>query len=70
MSIVGFIFAFISFLIGLYYLIIKLIDPTITPGLSSTILIITFFSGLQLIGLGILGEYIGRIHDEVKKRLI
>tara|TARA_A100001011_G_scaffold366003_1_gene418194 strand:+ start:332 stop:1267 length:936 start_codon:yes stop_codon:yes gene_type:complete len=68
MSIVGFIFAFISFLIGLYYLIIKLIDPTITPGLSSTILIITFFSGLQLIGLGILGEYIGRIHDEVKKR--
>lgn len=68
MSIVGFIFAFISFLIGLYYLIIKLIDPTITPGLSSTILIITFFSGLQLIGLGILGEYIGRIHEEVKKR--
>ena len=37
-------------------------------GLSSTILIISFFSGLQLIALGILGEYIGRIYDEVKKR--
>jgi len=68
MSLVGFLFAIISFFIGLYYILIKLVDPTITPGLSSTILIITFFSGLQLIGLGILGEYIGRIHDEVKKR--
>ena len=68
MSLVGFLFAIISFFIGLYYILIKLFDSTITPGLSSTILIITFFSGLQLIGLGILGEYIGRIHDEVKKR--
>ena len=68
MSLVGFIFAIMSFLIGFYYIIVKILDPTITPGLSSTILLITFFSGLQLIGLGILGEYIGRIHDDVKKR--
>lgn len=68
MSIVGFIFAFISFLIGGYYIFIKIIDPSITPGLSSTVLFITFFSGLNLIGLGILGEYIGRIYDEVKNR--
>ncbi len=68
MSLTGFFFAFLSFLIGIYYIIVKLIDPTITAGLSSTILFITFFSGLQLIGLGILGEYIGRIHDDVKKR--
>ena len=68
MSIIGFIFALISFFIGLYYIIIKLIDPSITPGLSSTILFITFFSGLNLIGLGLLGEYVGRIYDEVKNR--
>ena len=68
MSLIGFIFAIMSFLIGFYYIIVKILDPTITPGLSSTILLITFFSGLQLIGLGILGEYIGRIHDDVKKR--
>ncbi len=68
MSIVGFIFALLSFSIGIYYLFIKLIDPTITPGLSSTILFITFFSGLNLIGLGLLGEYVGRIYDEVKNR--
>ena len=68
MSLLGFVFAFLSFLIGIYYIIVKLVDPNITPGLSSTILIISFFSGLQLIALGILGEYIGRIYDEVKKR--
>ncbi len=68
MSLAGFVFAIISFLIGIYYLIIKIIDPQITPGLSSTVLFITFFSGIQLLGLGILGEYIGRIYDEVKNR--
>ena len=50
MSIIGFTFALFSFLIGIYYILIKLIDPTITPGLSSTVLFITFFSGLNLIG--------------------
>ena len=68
MSIIGFCFALISFLIGIYYVIIKIIDPQITPGLSSTVLFITFFSGVQLLGLGILGEYVGRIYDEVKNR--
>lgn len=68
MAVIGFIFALLSFLVGIYYIIIKLIDPTITPGLSSTILFITFFSGLNLIGLGLIGEYVGRIYDEVKGR--
>jgi len=68
MSLIGFIFAILSFFIGIYYVVIKIIDPNITPGLSSTILFITFFSGVQLLGLGLLGEYIGRIYDEVKKR--
>lgn len=68
MSITGFVFAIISFLIGIYYIYQKITNPLITPGLSSTILIITFFSGIQLLGLGLLGEYIGRIYDEVKNR--
>ena len=37
-------------------------------GLSTTILVVTFFSGVQLLSLGLIGEYIGRIYDEVKKR--
>ena len=43
MSILGFTFAFLSFLIGVYYVLIKIVDPSVTPGLSSTILFITFF---------------------------
>ena len=46
----------------------KIIDSNITPGLSSTVLFVTFFAGLQLLGLGLLGEYVGRIYDEVKNR--
>lgn len=68
MAMIGFCFALISFLIGIYYVVMKFFDPQITPGLSSTVLFITFFSGVQLLGLGILGEYVGRIYDEVKNR--
>jgi len=38
------------------------------PGYASLIVIILFFSGMNMIGLGILGEYIGRIFTETKRR--
>ena len=62
----GFVFAFLSFFIGLYYVIVKIFDPNITPGLSSTILIITFFVRIAIIGFKLIGEYIILIYDEVK----
>ncbi len=68
MSTVGFIFALVSFMLGLWYVIQKLVGVSLTPGLPTTILVITFFSGIQLLGMGLLGEYISRIYDEVKKR--
>ncbi len=46
----------------------KLIGVDLTPGLSTTVLVVSFFSGVQLLGLGLIGEYIGRIYDEVKRR--
>ncbi|HEY2475428.1 MAG TPA: glycosyltransferase family 2 protein [Candidatus Cybelea sp.] len=39
-----------------------------TPGWASTIVAVTFLGGVQLISLGILGEYLGRVYDEVKGR--
>ena len=68
MSVVGFILSGFSFLLGGWYVLQKLTGVSLTPGLSTTVLVVCFFSGVQLFGLGIIGEYIGRIYDEVKRR--
>lgn len=68
MSIVGIILASFSFLLGGWYVLQKLIGVNLTPGLSTTVLVVTFFSGVQLLALGLMGEYVGRIYDEVKRR--
>jgi polyisoprenyl-phosphate glycosyltransferase len=68
MSLAGCILAGFSFLLGGWYLFQKLVGVDLTPGLPTTVLVISFFSGVQLLGLGLIGEYIGRIYDEVKRR--
>jgi polyisoprenyl-phosphate glycosyltransferase len=68
MSIAGFVLAGMSFLLGAWYVAQKLIGVDLTPGLSTTVLFVSFFSGMQLLGLGLIGEYVGRIYDEVKRR--
>lgn len=68
-SLLGGFIACCGFLLGLWVLIEKLILHTeMTPGLTWTIILITFLSGVQLLSLGIMGEYIGRIYEEVKRR--
>lgn len=68
MAMIGGVLAGFSFLLGMLYLVEKLSGANLTPGLSTTVLVVTFFSGVQLLCLGLMGEYIGRIYDEVKKR--
>lgn len=68
MSLAGASIAGFSFILGMWYLIQKLIGIHVTPGLSTTILVVTFFSGVQLLCLGLMGEYVGRTYDEVKRR--
>jgi dolichol-phosphate mannosyltransferase len=68
MSIVGFFTAGFSFLVGAYYVIGKLFGVPYNPGLPTTVLAVTFFAGVQLLSLGLIGEYVGRIYDEVKRR--
>ena len=68
MSIAGFVLAGFSFLVGSWYVLQKLIGIELTPGLSTTVLVVSFFAGVQLLGLGLIGEYVGRIYDEVKRR--
>ena len=68
MSFAGMGIALFSFLLGVWYVVQKFLGFNLTPGLPTTVLAITFFSGVQLLGLGLIGEYIGRIYDEVKRR--
>jgi polyisoprenyl-phosphate glycosyltransferase len=68
MSMAGFVLAAISFMIGIIYVMQKIMGAAITPGLSTTVLVVSFFSGVQLLALGLVGEYIGRIYDETKRR--
>jgi dolichol-phosphate mannosyltransferase len=68
MSIIGFIVAGLSFLLGAWYVVTKLLGWVYNPGLPTTVLVETFFSGVQLLSLGLMGEYVGRIYDEVKRR--
>jgi dolichol-phosphate mannosyltransferase len=68
MSVLGFLLAGFGFLLGIWYVIQKIIGINLTPGLSTTVLVVTFFAGVQLLGLGLIGEYVGRIYDEVKRR--
>ena len=68
MSLIGSLFSIFSFLLGAWYVVQKLIGVNLTPGLSTTVLVVTFFSGIQLLGMGLMGEYVSRIYDEVKRR--
>ena len=68
MTIVGFAIALVSFLIGAWYFFQKITGVMLTPGLSTMVILISFYSGIQLLGMGILGEYIGRMYEEIKQR--
>ena len=67
--------SFMSILATLVYLIARIGDfkifgysPGDVPGFTTLILVILFYSGIQLISLGIIGEYLGRLYRESKMR--
>ena len=68
MSFIGFLSAFGSFCLGVFYLVQYLNDVIKTPGFSTQVLLICFFGGMTLMSIGLLGEYVIRIMDEVRGR--
>jgi glycosyltransferase involved in cell wall biosynthesis len=64
----GFIVSFIAFLVILYALYSKFILRGIISGWTSLIISTMFIGGVQLITIGIIGEYINRINSDVRKR--
>lgn len=65
----GLVSAGISFFFMIYGLVVKYFFPeNAIPGWASLFSAVLFLGGVQLICLGVLGEYIGRIYEEIKKR--
>lgn len=67
-TLAGFIIAFGAFVMMLYYLIKTFIYGDPIQGFPTLITIILFLGGIQLLSIGILGEYLGRIFNETKGR--
>ena len=64
----GLIMGLISMVLLGHVLYEKFVDEDIVPGWATTMVSILFLGGIQLVGIGILGEYIGRIFEEIKHR--
>jgi len=67
-SVVGIISALAAFIATIYVFITSLRPERVVPGWASIVLLIMFFSGLILASLGVIGEYIWRIYDQVRGR--
>jgi len=66
-TVLGIIVALLSF-IGIIYVLVSVISGYYVDGWASTTCILCFVSGIQMISLGVIGEYIGRIYLETKQR--
>ena len=64
----GFLVSGISFIAAIYVLYLKYFTDRTIQGWTSMMIALLFLGGIQLITLGIIGEYIGRMSDEVKQR--
>jgi glycosyltransferase involved in cell wall biosynthesis len=67
-SFIGFIISLISFIYAIYIITVTLLFGADLPGFPTLVVAIMFLGGIQLLSIGILGEYIARIFTEVKQR--
>jgi polyisoprenyl-phosphate glycosyltransferase len=66
-TVAGFVFAFLAFL-AIPVAIIFRIFGAFVPGVTTTVVSVLLLGGIQLMAIGMIGEYVGRIYDEVKRR--
>jgi glycosyltransferase involved in cell wall biosynthesis len=67
----GIVVSALGFALGIFFIVKRLLGfETATTGFTTLVSLVTFLGGIQLIGIGVLGEYLGRVYDEVKQRPI
>jgi len=67
-SMLGLAISLVAFAYAIFVLAQTLIYGVAVPGFPTLVISVMFFSGVQLISLGVLGEYLGRVYAEVKRR--
>jgi glycosyltransferase involved in cell wall biosynthesis len=67
-TLLGFLVSLFSFLLGLWALINAVFFKNVIPGWASTVIPIYLLCGVQMICLGVMGEYVGKIYLETKRR--
>jgi glycosyltransferase involved in cell wall biosynthesis len=67
-SLIGVAFSAFAFCFAILYLALKLAGVAFPVGNPTIVIVVTFFSGIQLLSLGVMGEYVGRIYDETRRR--
>jgi dolichol-phosphate mannosyltransferase len=67
-TVLGFATAGLSFLAGIFVLLSTLAGAELAAGWASMSIVVLFLAGIQLITLGIVGEYVGKVYDETRRR--
>lgn len=67
-TVLGFVTAGLSVLAGLWVAISSAFGSDLAPGWASVMVVVLFLAGVQLVTLGIVGEYVGKVYDEVRRR--
>jgi polyisoprenyl-phosphate glycosyltransferase len=64
----GIVISGLAFMLAVAYLGLKLGGVAFPVGNPTIVIVVAFFSGIQLLSLGVMGEYVGRIYDETRQR--
>jgi glycosyltransferase involved in cell wall biosynthesis len=67
-SFLGALFALVALAYGAWLVVRTLLHGIDVPGYASLMVVVLFLGGVQLLSLGVIGEYLGRVYDEVKAR--
>jgi dolichol-phosphate mannosyltransferase len=67
-TLLGFLTSFLSILLAIFYTVKRIAFGLSPPGFATLVVAIFFLAGVQLVTVGVIGEYVGRIFDEVKQR--